>query len=590
MTLLPAGILELLQTPIFFYTIVLTVMWLLIEAISKIIHIKKVFPWTLNSNYVYGILICYIILTLLIIQLDVNIFPYLHALILSLTLWLLTSASSPNKASLTLLTVSVALMPVLVMVSTRHPFPLGDDARFPGFAVAIDNDGRWISYKYAENPYYQFFHLIPVLEYMLASVTRVGVSDVMSYYLILKIALFLTYFLFTFLVVDKITRDSSASFIAMLLLSITPPLALAQFVHQNYSIVIFLASAFIVMNLCKSQGSQSRASMLTSFTLCLAGIIAHATFVIMFLAFILPIAFTDNSREVRRKVLRIASFLLIISLTYWMYTYVLDTIMRPTVNAFDRLMDLFAGEAAPWYGVARTWYTPESSTFFIAWALMPSMTAAFILCYMPRLLFKRERRPIDVAFILGFIGLTGTAINFALRSLPTFGGRYFYWLYFLMLPLSALVTRDVTKRIASSILTIILISLVSLYGIQDPTLAANTYAENIGWADRLSWHISISLPQYLDSSETLIWMDPRLSAPLSSLKPEPLYVYAASSRQTIAIVGTDNVGLLATFKDPRNTAWFTRNFGMHPIDIMNSLNEYSVILSSERYVGIWRST
>ncbi|MEM2425343.1 MAG: hypothetical protein QXM00_12880 [Candidatus Bathyarchaeia archaeon] len=588
--MLPAGILELLQTPIFFYTIVLTVMWLLIQAISKISHIKKVFPWTLNSKYVYGILTCYIILTLLIIQLDVNIFPYLHAFILALTLWLLTSASSPTKASLTLLTVSIALMPVLVMISTRHPFPLGDDARFPGFAVAIDNDGRWVSYKYAENSYYQFFHLIPALEHILASVTGVGVLNVMSYYLTLKITLYLTYFLLIFLVVEKITGDRDASFIALLLLSITPPLAFTQVTHQRYAIVLFLASTSIVMNLYKRQGSPSRASMLARYPLWLAGIVAHATFAIMFLAFILPIAFADTFREVRRKALRDVGFILIISLTYWIYTYVLDVIVRPTVNAFNRLIELFAGEATPWYGGAQPWYTPESQIFFIAWALVPSIAASHILFSAPRLLFKSHKHHVDTIFVLGFIGLASTAVNYALRSLPTFGGRYFYWLYLLMLPLSALVTRDVTKKFASSILAIILISLASFYGIQDPTLAANTYAENIGWADRVSWHISSSLFQYLDGSETLIWMDPRLSAPLSSLKPEPLYGYAASSRQTIAIVGIDNVGLLATFKDPRNTAWFVRNFGMHPIDIMNSLDEYSVILSSERYVGIWRST
>jgi len=565
-------------------------MWLLIQVISKISHIKKVFPWTLNSKYVYGILACYIILTLLIIQLDVNIFPYLHAFILALTLWLLTSTSSSTKASLTLLTVIVALMPVLVTVSTRHPFPLGDDARFPGFAVAIDDDGRWVSYKYAENPYYQFFHLIPALEHILASVTGVGVLNVMSYYLTLKITLYLTYFLFIFLVVEKITGDRDTSFIALLLLSITPPLALTQVAHQHYAIVLFLASAYIVMNLYKRQRSLSRASMLASYPLWLAGIVAHATFAIMFLAFILPVAFADTFREVRRKALRDASFILIIFLTYWIYTYVLDVIVWSTVNAFNRLIELFAGEATLWYEVAQPWYTSESSIFFIAWALVPSIAASHILFSAPRLLFKSHKHHVDTIFVLGFIGLASIAVNYALRSLPTFGGRYFYWLYLFMLPLSALVTRDVTKRFASSILAIILISLASSYGIQDPTLAANTYAENIGWADRVSWHISLSLPQYLDSSETLIWMDPRLSAPLSSLKPEPLYGYAASSRQTIAIVGTDNVGLLATFKDPRDTAWFTRNFGMHPIDIMNSLNEYSVILSSERYVGIWRST
>jgi hypothetical protein len=35
-------------------------------------------------------------------------------------------------------------MPVLDMIPTKHPLPLGDDPRFIGFAVAIEDDGSWI--------------------------------------------------------------------------------------------------------------------------------------------------------------------------------------------------------------------------------------------------------------------------------------------------------------------------------------------------------------------------------------------------------------------------------------------------------------
>ena len=574
MTLLPAGILELLQTPIPFYTMVLTVMWLLIQVISKISHIKKVFPWTLNSKYVYGILACYIILTLLIIQLDVNIFPYLHAFILALTLWLLASASSSTKASLTLLTVIVALMPVLVMVSTKHPFPLADDARFPGFAAAIENDGRWVPYKYSENSYYQFFHLIPALEYILASVTGVGVLGVMSYYLTLKFALYLTYLLFVFLVVEKLIKDRPSSLAAALLLSITPPLALTQVVHQCYAIVLFMASAFMITKLHGGQRplSLSRAaSMPAVYLLMMAGIVAHATHTLMLLALLLPLAIIDKSREVRRKTLRIAGFILVISLTYWMYTYVLDAIIRPSINAFNRFIELLTGEATPWLSSRVPWYTSESSTFFISWALVPSITASHILLSTPRLLLKRSQLNVNGPLALGLIGLVGTIINYALRTLPTLGGRYFYWLYLLMLPLSALVVKCVSRKFASLIPAIALIFIVSFYGIQDPTLAANTYGNYIGWADRTSWEhawniISI-IPQDLKVAR-----DSRIIGPIDFVSMVKNIKITRSPRPDYVIIANDALGIRQYLKEK---------------DVIRLINPLSNIVYSSGFYNIY---
>ncbi|MEM4620353.1 MAG: hypothetical protein QW607_09075 [Desulfurococcaceae archaeon] len=84
-------------------------------------------------------------------------------------------------------------------------------------------------------------------------------------------------------------------------------------------------------------------------------------------------------------------------------------------------------------------------------------------------------------------------------------------------------------------------------------------------------------------------MDPRLSVPLSSLKPEPLHSGTAHHYQIVAIVGTDNVGLKATFKDPRNADWFIKNFGIHPINFVNYFHEYCIILNLERYIGVWKA-
>jgi len=172
--------------------------------------------------------VLYVTLTALLVNMDVSLFPYLHAVMLALTFLSISCSSGASSRSLLMVTLIVALMPVLVMVSTKHPLPLGDDARFIGFAAAIENDGRWVPFKYPENSYYQFFHLIPALEYILASVTGVSIKSItgiMSCYLTLKLTLYLTYFLLLFLVVRKLVGNSSGSLASLLLLSMTPPLA-----------------------------------------------------------------------------------------------------------------------------------------------------------------------------------------------------------------------------------------------------------------------------------------------------------------------------------------------------------------------------
>jgi hypothetical protein len=495
------------------------------------------------------------------------------------------------------------------MVSTKHPLPLGDDARFIGFAAAIDSDGRWVSFKYPENPYYQFFHLIPALEYILASITGVSIESligIMNCYLTLKLALYLAYSLLLFLVMRKLVGGASGPLVAVLLLSITPPLALSQVIHQGYAIVLSLATLFVMLG---AQDRGSRADAIAKYPLLASGVVAHATYTIMVLTFALPMIIA--SRRGARRITEAVGIMLVVSLAYWIYTYVMDVIMRPTVDAFNRLVDLITARAPPFYGVAQPWYGPEQQTLFIAWALVPSMGTSYILLSIlmtlvemassmtssvgrarSKRLLNRGRNanasPRPYVSTLGLLGLGGTVINFALRTLPTFGGRYFYWLYLLVLPLSVLVAVKISKRLLGLITCVALISAVSFYGVQDPTLSANMYGENIGWAERDSWSLALALSQQLNPS-ILAWIDPRLSTPLSSLKPSPTQSEVIA-RQRVAIVGVDIVGLKAASKDPRNVDWFMRYMGMNPQDLTRSLNKFDVVLSSAKYVGIWRAS
>ena len=560
---------SLLESPMVLYTIALTVAWTLVQIISRVSHGEAPIQ-RIDSGLIIKAFVLYVTLTALLVNMDVSLFPYLHAVMFALTFLSISCSSGASSRSLLMVTLIVALMPVLVMVSTKHPLPLGDDARFIGFAAAIENDGRWVPFKYPENSYYQFFHLIPALEYILASVTGVSIKSItgiMSCYLTLKLTLYLTYFLLLFLVVRKLVGNSSGSLASLLLLSMTPPLALSQVVHQCYAIVLSLASLFALLSMLRENSSSSRADIIIKYPLWLSGVVAHATYTIMLLAFSLPLTLINKPREAQRKIARLAGFILIISLTYWMYTYVMDVIVRPTVDAFDRLTDIITGRAIPFYEAVQPWYGPEHQTFFVAWALIPSMVASHALFSIPLassiIAFYVEKfvkrahskellngdHNISVSLghcvsILGLLGLGGTVINYMLRALPTLGGRYFYWLYLLMLPLSALVVDKVSRKLASLILCIALISMVSLYGVRDPTMSANTYVNVIGWADKNSWENAWIIGSLLPSNAIMI-SDPRIGAPLSAIKLfSGLEITYPKHGQlpTLLVIGVDDIG------------------------------------------------
>ena len=597
--------LHIIEVPVILYTVVLTVVMIFLHVFSK--FDSKILPIRIGNKTVLLVFLIYMFLTVSFINVNVKFFPFLHAIMLSFLL-LLTSISPKHKSNLLFfVTFTIALMPILVMIVSKHPLPLGDDSRFIGYAKAIFEEGRWTSYKYRENPYYQIFPIIPFLEYALALITGLSLEDIIPYYLSLKLCFIFAYLLYVYLIVKMFFDNQLEPLIAMLLLSITPPLALTtstQVVHQAYALIISLATVYMMLRGFKTK-QPSIPDTLVLFPLWVAGILAHATYVFIIFAFIAPIIMISNIRvseknhkEIARGTARRLLLLAVISLSYWIYTYILDAISRPAIDAMIRLADLFTGNLQQSLTrISPIWYTSESSVFFVSWALIPSFAVSYgLYVVMNRIIVKifklKGCRSLhgNLTIILGFIGLIALIINYFGRSIHWLYGQNFYWLYLLMLPLSVQSIMNLLRKLLSLMASLILVSLITFYAVQDPTLSANTYLDQIGWADRVSWRVSLGLFQYLNSSEVLIWMDPRLSVPLSSLRPEPLHGGVTFSHQVIAIVGMDSLGLRTTFKDPISTAWFVKYFGMNPIDVINSLDEYSVILSSERYVGIWRST
>jgi len=576
---------SLLESPMVLYTIALTVAWTLVQIIPKVSH-REALIQRIDSGLIIIAFVLYLFLTVLFIRVNVDFFPYLHAIMLAFTLLSILGSSKKNSRLLSMATFAIALMPVVVMVSTKHPFPLGDDCRFLGFAEAIAEDGRWIPFKYAENPYYQFFNIIPFLEYVLASTAGVGFENVAAYYLALKFCLYLTYLTFVYLVVKKLTKDDLSPLVAVLVLSITPPLALTQVVHQAYACVLFLTTAHLLLKRFGGIRHQAIACTVVTYPLMVAGLVAHATYTIMILAFVLPFVLARGRwiQDSGNGMMRSVGLLVMVSFAFWTYTYVLDVIIRPTVNAMARLVDLLTGSAPfiPFQGTAQPWYTPEVSEFFIAWALVPAIVGSYALLSVLRIIRGRDN---ELIAIMGFIGLGATVTNYVLRTLPTFGGRYFYWLYLLMLPLAATVVRSSCKSFIGLVFSVVLISTASFYGIQDLTLAANTYGDYVAWADRTSWNIGQALIPHL-SPRVQVWLDPRIGGPILASSP-PLATEILKTQHVLVVIGMDKVGLQAMQKDPRNVNFFAKAFGVKPENLVSNIHNVNVVFSAERYLGIW---
>jgi len=583
-------LIQIVQTSIVLYSLILTVTWILIQLLSKS-NLSDIRVFVREKILIIALII-YLALSLIFIRIDLTIFPYIHAVFAALIIWMMFHVSQ-KRIDVFLITTLVAIfMPITIMIATKHPLPLGDDARFPGFAKAIDDDGRWIPYKYSEETYYQFYHLIPALEYILASVTGSGVENISYYYLMLKFIFYLSYFLLIFLILKSLKIGDIAPFIGLFLMILTPPLALTQIVHQGYALILAMTMTYIML---RTLSLRSEVSILMLSILFVSGIIAHATIIVIFLAFLLPLLYLNSYNVEKQKILRIAGLAILISITYWIGIYYMNIILRQSISSITSLINLIFGEATAFHGIAKPWYTQEQNIYFVSWSLVPSIVSSYVLLHSKHLLkiLRKNRTPdpqnLSYTILLGLLGLGGTIINFLLRLVPSFGGRYFYWLYILMIPLASMIIAG-QRRYLSLILSLIIISIATFYGIQDPTLSANTFGEKIGWANKNDWSIALLISHYIDPYMSL-WTDPRLGSPLSSLKPPPASEhtsFATGQMIKIAIIGVDRVGIIGITKDPRNVDWFKRNLKIDPIEtpISSSLNNFSMILHMDKYIGI----
>jgi hypothetical protein len=209
---------------------------------------------------------------------------------------------------------------------------------------------------------------------------------------------------------------------------------------------------------------------------------------------------------------------LLISFVYLSFTYAGRAVFIGVIGGFEDLIKFLSGEIEP-FSISTTWYSTTSSTIlYVSWALLPSLAASALTYELPKLFMSKNKNTWSTLALLGVMGLAGITINYLLRQATWLGGRYFYWLYLLVLPFVAnyLVTEFRNKVIATLFLSII-IAWAGVYGVQDFTHSANTFVLGIGWADNVSWKFSWILSRLLPQGVSIA-TDQRVGVALGSIQ------------------------------------------------------------------------
>jgi hypothetical protein len=221
------------------------------------------------------------------------------------------------------------------------------------------------------------------------------------------------------------------------------------------------------------------------------------------------------------------------------------TEIPPSITNF---INFLLGTSKPYATSWTPWYGPSLSQYLVSWALLPAIVSSIITYTIIELLTMRDKireQNFGLTMMLGILGVIGIVVNFLARQSTLLGGRYFYWLYLLLLPSTAyFFTKRFRNKLITTIVMILIVALIGIYGIQDPTHSANTFVKGIGWSDNISWKISWAISSFLSSRVSLI-SDPRIETPLGTIQFfKDLEIMHPKYGQfpQLLILGMDNIG------------------------------------------------
>jgi hypothetical protein len=274
--------------------------------------------------------------------------------------------------------VLASLLPLIVITSSLLAggfMPLtSDEGRYAGFACRILQDGKWIPFKYEENTYYQYFHLLPTLNAILSVITGIHPYTTHS---ILALYLTTLIIMITYGVAKRTLRDLSlqkfAGLVFIILLA-TPPISSLALLPRSIATTMYLS---ILLLYLVSSNVRSRLQFYAPmFLMALVGILSHAIFSILILASftsILILTRICKIQDTQASIIKGAlKFVVIFTTTYWIYTLIMDQIVHTGRAVFESFVDLLNLKIEPFEAEHSSWYSQLSSEFALSWTLLPS--------------------------------------------------------------------------------------------------------------------------------------------------------------------------------------------------------------------------
>jgi hypothetical protein len=473
----------------------------------------------------------------------------------------------------------VLSLPILVMatsLATSGPAPLtSDEGRFTGFAIRIIKDGKWIPYQYYENDYYQLFHVVPFLKALLGMIMSADIINTVHPLLVLLLTLFTTLAIYTLTrrILGLINEGSEFQKLATLspiIFLCSPTISTLEFIPQWVAASLYLLTFLIIISkpYCK-------AGIALVLLLSLAGVMIHAAYPILMLTSLGTLMMANALKGT--KLSGLFKYVMIVALTYWTHTIILDSIIDVGRGWFSRLIELHSESMR--VAQVQAEYSSAPSWMAYPWTLLPSFAFSTIfLKLVEKILNRRAMNALERFIVeLGVFGLMFLMLGFISRMFSLSHValvRYSYASYLLLLPASIYAMRQVLSK--GKMINILLIALIitssAFCAIHDPKFSPDVFKFTTD-ADKRSWIVARTFGALL-SPNIKYSFDTRIGIGIEALilgdHPE-LYGKKPENAQ-IVIVALDNVG------KANLNFWF----GSKWVKIIESGN-YSIIFSDGCY-------
>jgi len=476
--------------------------------------------------------------------------------------------------------LSALLLPLIVITLSliiNGPAPItSDEGRYAGFAYRIIQDGRWIPFKYPENTYYQYFHVLPSLNAILSIIA--GTHPIYITHSMLILYLTVLTVIITYLIVKIILTNSlSRKFadLVFIILLAAPPISPLALMPRRVAVALYLTTLLLcLISLRAKNGLSCHAALI--FLTAFIGTLSHAIFPILVLisltltSILIRLYGVQNTRDsVLKETLK---FVVICSTAYWIHTLIMDQIIHTGKSMYDSFIDLLSG-GIELSGKEQPWYASAPSELALPWALLPALTTVFIV---KELVYRNRRIPWRGAYCIafGFSGLLLLLYGFILYIAAHFYYTYFYCAYFLLIPPSIKLISEIMRkrRLIPTVIMIGSIVMSAFYGIQDPAYSPDIYKIMLT-ADKRSWRIAETLSQYLSPRTEVIlgsisgkkfYSDQRVAIGLSALMLEEPFLSGEDTLEKeylLFIVGSDELGI----------RWAQKHFPTMKLDVFNKV-------------------